>query len=283
LIQKKQYDGNAILGNRYQTEQSLEQNDDKSKWLRARGRCSIRTILKSFAAESAPHNSLFWDSRIDNEDGSGIRIALLDSGIDWSHPAFAQANLIGKDFTGSHSLFDATGHGTANASLLVGRSKKGALGLCYASALMVAKVLGGPNRKRTEKAIAAAIHWSVRGGADVIILPFGTCRNASVIDRAIRIAVKQGCRLFAAAGNRGPDKICFPAWLPMVTSVSALANDGSIYPYCSAQGNVDLFAWGDGVPVVGLDRAIEVSGSSPATVLAAGCAALKLSAKKKNA
>ena len=253
---------------------------ESSSDARAGGRPSVRETLKTFAPGLAPSNTLRWEKGLDEEEGIGVRIALLDSGVNWSDPAFATARIRVRDFTGSGGLFDPTCHGSANAALLVGRSTDGAEGLSPGCELLVAKVLGHREWERTVLAVTAALRWAVHSDSDIVILPFGTFRSATSIIREIRTAVSQGCRVFAAAGNRGPDQICFPAWLPEVTAVSALACDGSIYPGCCTRGEVDLYCWGDHVSVVGLGEAIELSGSSPATVLAAGFAALQKAAQR---
>lgn len=235
-------------------------------------------MLKAFAAASAPSNTLAWERTFDQENGAGVTIALLDSGINWSHPIFDGARIRGRDFTGAGDLFDPTGHGTANASLIVGQGPGAAFGVSHGSDLLVAKVLGRGPRWLTERAIAAAIRWAVYKKADIIALPFGSMRGARTIYRQIRRAAQKGCLLFAAAGNHGPENIRFPAWLPEVTAVSALSFNGEISPHCCSREEVNLYAWGDGVPALGLAGRTTLYGSSPATVLAAGCAALKVAA-----
>jgi membrane-anchored mycosin MYCP len=244
-------------------------------------RSSVRETLKTFAPELAPSNTLKWEEVFEKENGSGVRIALLDSGVNWSDPVFAKARIWGRDFTGSGNLFDPTCHGSANAALLVGQSPAGFVGLSPDCELLVAKVLGHREWKRTVKAITAALRWAIHAGSDVVILPFGTFRGAASIIREIRSAVARECRVFAAAGNRGADMICFPAWLPEVTAVSALTYDGCIYPGCCALDNVDIYCLGDHVPTVGCGETTELSGSSPATVLAAGISALQRAAQRR--
>lgn len=256
---------------------------DETRFQRSFSHQSLRKTLKAFAPESAPANTLRWEEELDKEDGSDVRIALFDSGVNWSDRAFAGACIRGRDFTGSGGLFDPTGHGTANAALLVGRSTDGSEGMIPGCELLVAKVLRYRESERTALAVTAGLRWVVQSGVDIIIMPFGTSRCASNIVRGIRAAVTRGCRVFAAAGNRGPDQICFPAWLQEVTAVSALTRDGSMYPGCCTRSDVDLFTWGDGIPTVGLAQTSQLSGSSSATVLAAGFAALKKAAQRRRA
>ncbi|MBL8520656.1 MAG: S8 family serine peptidase, partial [Betaproteobacteria bacterium] len=105
-------------------------------------------------------------------DGSGVAVAVLDTGIDNTHPAFAGVNLVERDFTGSGNG-DAHGHGTHCAGTVFGRDVGGrrigvARGVTKA---MIGKVLG-PNGGSSEK-IAEAILWAVDQGAKVISMSLG--------------------------------------------------------------------------------------------------------------
>lgn len=237
----------------------------------------LREILSAFAPDPAPVSTIDWCNELYGRDGSGVKIALLDSGINWSEKIFSGARIVGRDFTSSGSLFDPTNHGTANAALLVGQGIDKPIGICPGSELMVAKVLGHRNWERTVRAITKALNWVIHSGAEIIVLPFGTSRRSMSIVRMIRAAVARECSVLAAAGNRGRDNIFFPACLPEVTAVSALTRDGHAYSNCCTR-DVDLYTLGDRVPVHGLGPVLELSGSSPATVLAGGFTALKRTA-----
>ena len=245
------------------------------RFVNARGTVSARKLLRSFAPESSPANTLRWDVDLDKVTGAGIRIALLDSGLNWSSDTFSNARLHARDFTGSGSLIDPTGHGTANSALLLGSHHSDTPGIIPDCDLFFAKVLLPNEWSRSVVAIAAAIRWSVSCGVHVIILPFGASRGASLIRKEIRKATASGCQVLASAGNMGIDKISFPAWLPEVTAVSALTRYGQIFPECCATEKVDLYCWGEQVPVSMLGIPTNISGSSPAVVLAGGMIALR--------
>ncbi len=255
----------------------IKRQTGRDYWSQSLRRPLLRDMLSAFAPASAPVNTIDWRDELYCRDGSGVRIALLDSGINWSEKIFAGGRIVGRDFTGSGSLFDPTNHGTANAALLVGQCLDKPMGICPGSELMVAKVLGHRNWERTVRAITKSLTWAIHSGAEIIVLPFGTSRRSMSIVRMIRAAVVRGCSVLAAAGNRGRDTIFFPACLPEVTAVSALTRDGYAYPNCCTR-DVDIYTLGDRVPVHGLGPVLELSGSSPATVLAGGFAALEIAA-----
>lgn len=224
---------------------------------------------------------LHWDRRCDGATGAGLRVALLDSGLNWAHPVFAGASIHGRDFTGGSSLGDRSGHGTANASLLIAQGRGGLRGLLPGCELLMAKVLGARDRGATITAVTQGLLWAAAMGADVIALPFGTCRGAGPIRDAIRRAVAGGSAVVAAAGNRGAEDLRFPAWLAEVTAVSAVGADGLVPAFCCAHPDVDAFAPGQDVPAQGDNGLALLQGTSPASVLAAAVIALQCAAHKR--
>lgn len=244
-------------------------------------RFDIRELIRHFAPQSDDPRLLRWNQALDREDGTGVRVALLDSGICWSHPMFRGAEIRGRDFTESGGVFDPTGHGTKNAGLLVGQGGKWMRGLTPACTLLVGKVLGTTEPDSDAKALAQGLRWAVQEGAHLVILPLGRVRGSSLVAQQVRRALKEGCVLFAAAGNRGPDTFLFPARLPGVKAVSAANLDGVPLEWCCQVSQVDCYAPGEDVWSIGLEGASTVSGSSLATVLVGGVAALQQAQKHR--
>lgn len=202
--------------------------------------------------------------------GEGSRIVMLDSGIQWSLSVFRGAKIDGRDFTGSGCLSDPTGHGTRNASVLVGQGNGMVVGLASRSELSVGKVLGQAGRARTERAVVAGINWALAQRPDLLVLAFGSRRGSRPIREALDRVVQAGCHVLAAAGNRPGIEVAFPARLPQVRAVSVLGENGAPDArYCTAAG-IDVFAPGRGIPAAGPDGPTTLSGSSIATVVLAG-------------
>lgn len=106
--------------------------------------------------------------------GAGVVAAVLDTGIDASHPAFAGVNLVQRDFTGAGSAADDNGHGTHCAGTLFGRPLNGlrigvAPGITTA---LIGKVLGGPAGGGSD-ILSEAMLWAVENGANVISMSLG--------------------------------------------------------------------------------------------------------------
>ena len=104
--------------------------------------------------------------------GDGIVVAVLDTGIDASHPAFSGVNIIEKDFTGEGNG-DQNGHGTHCAGTIFGRTTEGTrIGVAPGvKKALIGKVLGTQGGSSDQ--IVSAIQWAVENGANVISMSLG--------------------------------------------------------------------------------------------------------------
>ena len=107
--------------------------------------------------------------RIDGFEGNGVKICIVDTGIDMSHPDLENANIIGWNdlISGSDSPYDDEGHGTAMAGIIA--SKGGLNGVSPEADLLIAKAISDDG-SGTDTTIADAVDWCVDGGADIISL-----------------------------------------------------------------------------------------------------------------
>lgn len=215
---------------------------------------------------------------LEDEDGAGVRVALLDGGVAWTHPVFDGAHLYGRDFTRSIGLADSTGHGSRNAALLVGQNPHYVRGLAPACELLVAKVLPCWGRLKGDEVVARAINWATDQCADVIVIPLGRRFGTRSVVLALQKALNVGCSLYAAAGNRGPEVLAFPASMHGVIAVSALDTGGRPLSWCCQSTKVGCYAPGEVIWSLG---DTPMSGTSPATVIAAGVAILKLARQRR--
>jgi subtilisin family serine protease len=239
----------------------------------------VREIVRRLVPRDTDDLPLLqWAAELEDEDGAGVRVVLLDSGVAWTHPVFEGAHLNGRDFTGSGGLVDSTGHGTRNAALLVGQDPQRVRGLAPACELRVAKVLPGHGLRGSDEAVARAINWAIDQRADSIIMPLGRGPGSRPVVRAVRRAIQAGCRLYAAAGNRGPEILAFPASMKGVIAVSALNASGEPLEWCCQSQQVGCYAPGEAIWSLG---DTPLSGSSPATILAAGVAVLHLARQRR--
>jgi len=176
-----------------------------------------------------------------------VRVAIIDSGIDGTHPEFQPRTRIwaAKSFVGGSPYTDENGHGTFVAGEIAAgvNNNQGIAGIAFPAQLIIAKIARSDATISVDDE-AAAIHWAVDHGAQVINMSFGGIRDPlnSSIDSfsadeagAIEYAVRHGVVVVAAVGNCDNEApTCpwsyadYPAALPHVIGVSALTETGNI-------------------------------------------------------
>jgi subtilisin family serine protease len=136
----------------------------------------IAPVEEQDAAEPAA-DTVTWGVKAVGADtspfsGDGIVAAVLDTGIDDSHPAFAGVDIVQKDFTGEGNG-DEHGHGTHCAGTIFGRDTDGTrIGVAPGvKRALIGKVLGAEGGSSDQ--IARAIQWAVDNGANVISMSLG--------------------------------------------------------------------------------------------------------------
>jgi thermitase len=152
-------------------------------------------------------------SKLAPRAGDGIKIAVIDSGIDLNHPAF-QGTLVTKSDMWDWVDADATpqdmpggkqdhgyGHGTAVAGIILQVAPK--------AKIMPLRVLDAAGEGDTAN-VVAAIDFAVAHGAKVINMSLGTDYDKS-LDNTIKSAVKAGVFVVASSGNTGDGNITYPA------------------------------------------------------------------------
>ena len=213
--------------------------------------------------------------------GQNIKVAVLDTGIDFQHPELQDAIVEAADFTGSRSgPSDSGGHGTHVAGIIAARrNNAGIIGVAPECDLLVAKVLGD-NGSGTGDGIASAIYWAVDKGADIISMSLGSPFALDEVHRAIQYAINQNRFVICAAGNEGPDlgTVSYPAAYVETIAVGSIDRQRKISGFSSRGREVDIVAPGDHIlstyPPSGF---AELSGTSMATPFVAGIVALVLS------
>jgi type VII secretion-associated serine protease mycosin len=185
--------------------------------------------------------------------GSGVRVAVIDTGIDDSHPDLAGAIASGKDVsgiggrTGNTPIGEISYHGTMVASLLAGRghgndskNPAGVIGTAPEADLLSVSMAFGDAHLDTDRQIAEGIHWAVDNGAQVINLSL--TRNSSdwpqTWDEAFLYAFDHDVVIVAAAGNRasGTDQIGAPATIPGVLVVAGVDKNAKASNQASTEG-----------------------------------------------
>jgi membrane-anchored mycosin MYCP len=227
-------------------------------------------------------------------DGTGVRVAVIDSGVDASHPQLRHAVLKGRDYlpgsAGGDGRTDCVAHGTAVASIIAAAPAPGTgfAGLAPDARILPIRVTeaaegASTGRAGTAAGLARAITAAVRDGARVLSISMVLYRDDARVRDAVRGAVRAGAVVVAAAGNdhgrsAGPDPVPYPAGYPDVIGVGAIDESGRRLPDSQVGSYVDIVAPGAdvtaAVPAGGLGY---FSGTSFAVPFVSATVALILS------
>lgn len=219
--------------------------------------------------------------------GKGIKVAVVDSGINDSTPSLRGQVLSGKDVTKEPGDVntDTNGHGTTMAELIAGTGKGGGIkGLAPGAKIIpIRAAITAPGEEldwskdaATDKAIRAAAN----SDAQIINLSLGSEYFSPGDQEALKYAVSKGKLVFAAAGNDGDgkNKKSYPASHDEAVAVAALNESASAAKFSQHGEYVDLAAPGQNLPgwcKGQFDRyCTGQQGTSHATALASASAAL---------
>jgi type VII secretion-associated serine protease mycosin len=181
--------------------------------------------------------------------GAGVTIAVIDTGVDGSHPDLTGTVIGGTDVSGVGSPNGQTPigtdnqHGTMVASLLAGHGHgagDGILGVAPEAKILSVSVGFGVGTVGSDDQIANAVRWSVDHGANIINMSLtrNTLDWPTSWDDAFLYAMKKGVIVVAAAGNRGSGttEVGAPATMPGVVVVAGVDQNGSASFDASSQG-----------------------------------------------
>lgn len=195
-------------------------------------------------------NTAFEDSAlkflrvpIANENaGSGIKVAILDSGIR-EHTTFSDTQISEFDFVGGSTSSEYASHGTAVASLIGGKNGNG---IAPGAELISIRVLDSDGIGDTFS-LAEGIVKAVEEGAQIVNLSVASYGSNSALQTAVDFALENEVVLVAAAGNESLASLPYPAAYEGVISVSAIDALGYPTEFANQSESIDVAAPGVGV------------------------------------
>ncbi|MEO3818589.1 S8 family serine peptidase [Plantactinospora sp. B24E8] len=250
-------------------------------WLDGRVRAALEHSVPQVGAPAA------WAA---GHTGAGTTVAVLDTGVDATHPDLADAVVDARDFTGGADPDDRNGHGTHVASIVTGADPRHR-GVAPDTRILNVKVLADDGFG-SESAVLAGMEWAASQGADVINMSLGggPSDGTDPLSQAVNeLTARTGALFVVAAGNE-PAYVDLPGTADAALTVGAVNRDdelaefsgrgprlldGAIKPDITAPG-VDIVAARASNGVLGEpgQSHMPLSGTSMAAPHVAGAAAI---------
>ncbi|MFI8854345.1 S8 family serine peptidase [Streptomyces sp. NPDC053499] len=216
--------------------------------------------------------------------GKGIKVAVIDTGVDLSTRSLQGRVLPGKDVSGApgDETRDDDGHGTTMAELIAGSGEGGTLkGLAPDAKIIPIRtnLKGMKGADKTKEHLGEAIRAAADSDAQIINMSLGGTNPHPSIENAVRYAVKKGKLLFAGTGNDAQkgNRESYPAAYPDVVAVASTNKAGKVAEYSSygqhtvlSGASAGLPAWCDGEK----KRYCRGGGTSSAAAVVSASAAL---------
>ncbi|MFG3203390.1 S8 family serine peptidase [Streptomyces sp. NPDC048192] len=231
--------------------------------------------------------------------GKGVKVAVLDTGVDTSHPDLKDQVVASRNFTSAADATDHFGHGTHVASIVAGTGAKS--GGRYKGVAPDARIINGKVLDDTgsgdDSGILAGMEWAASQGASVVNLSLGGYDSPGIdpLEAEVnKLSTTKNILFAIAAGNDGPQSIGSPGSADAALTVGAVdkkdkladfsstgprIGDGAIKPDVTAPG-VDITAAAAKGSVIDQEVGekpegyLTISGTSMATPHVAGAAAI---------
>ncbi|MEG0090218.1 MAG: S8 family serine peptidase, partial [Oscillospiraceae bacterium] len=196
--------------------------------------------------------------------GTGVKVALVDSGIYKTHEDLQGATIDGKNFLGGGNYpdnwGDTLGHGTLVAGLLAAKANngKGVAGLTDHASILALRCFAPKESGSMDSGsgdvsvIMEALGYAISQNVDVINMSFGgsDAELLKPIEEQLKKAADKGILLVAAAGNDGNRALQYPAAFNCVTGVGNVNSAGTVAS--TSQRNSSVFVTAPGTNIYGL-------------------------------
>ncbi|MGX9706876.1 S8 family peptidase [Laceyella tengchongensis] len=213
----------------------------------------------------------------DIAEGSGAKIAIVDTGVQSNHPDLAGKVVGGWDFVDNDSTpQDGNGHGThcAGIAAAVTNNSTGIAGTAPKASILAVRVLDNSG-SGTWTAVANGITYAADQGAKVISLSLGGTVGNSGLQQAVDYAWSKGSVVVAAAGNAGNTAPNYPAYYSNAIAVASTDQNDNKSSFSTYGSWVDVAAPGSSIySTYPTSTYASLSGTSMATPHVAGVAGL---------
>lgn len=219
-------------------------------------------------------------------DGSGVQVAILDSGIK-PHRQFDGANIEIVDITGGNDPFDFCGHGTAVAGIIVGQRGNDFKGIAPGVNLKSYKIAdesGTTNNTYIINALESILEYNRQNPnrkINIINISYGLEEDNFELRNKLAEVYSSGITIISASGNDGKQGLLYPARYNFVFAVGSMNKDKTLSEFSNWGKELDFILPGSGLKTLGLNNDyIWVRGTSFSSAYLTGIAALATQAFK---
>ncbi len=228
------------------------------------------------------HRLQWWLSAINYEytdikyAGKNIKIAILDTGVNNSHPDLAHIDIKNMKISSVSSEKDDKTHGTAIAGIIAGypSNPKGVLGIAPEATIISIDITDLEYVEAQN--IITGIKMAIEENVDIISISLGLKEDNIELHKIIKKAYEQGITIVSSAGNYMTNDVLYPAKYEEVLCVGSLDKNGKVI---SPKGNPTkntIFLPGENIVTTGADdvQYFGANGTSFSTAILAGTIAL---------
>lgn len=260
---------------------------------------SMRAVQMNATTDLRSRKAIYLPEAHEFTEGhASVTIAVLDTGVDLTHPEYKHNLLPGYDFVNiidgtsqflgdfldyDEDASDEVGHGTHVAGIIAAQGEVMPKGVVPNCKILPVRVLAAMKRgsKRVGAGLVdninAGIKWAIDHDADVINMSLGIQHTAGGLphQEVIDYAQRKGVTIVAASGNDGREQLYYPGALPYVIAVGAVDEIGDIASFSTYGKQVSFVAPGTNIYSTFLNNDYAFStGTSHASPFVAGAVAL---------
>jgi subtilisin family serine protease len=218
-----------------------------------------------------------------NYTGKGVKIGILDTGIDYTHPELATNYKDGYDFINNdNNPMDDNGHGTHIAGIIAAaRDGNGIVGIAPDAEIYAVKV-SDKNGEGSFSSLVKGINWSVEHDMDIVSISLTGEGGSKTLQKAIETAYNEhNITLVAAVGN-GKGDVLYPAAYEQVIGVGSVRENNTLSSFSRTGNEVEFVAPGSEIKSAAIGEGYRLlSGTSMATPFVTGTIALILQSDER--